>query len=693
MTESPFLDKKLLNVDKYLGKRGLIRSDFDKAQGLTLVPSTNHEWYRHFKFSMKDVYRRNAVFLMYLKPDGEPWLDNDVPYGVLRFVDEPVGEPPDTKVPKVLSQYGRRSELHFAPLSEGRSWNALQHGSRVVHLESLVKAECVSKHLGEACVGYNGVGGWQSTKQGAEQIHTVSGFAFDTVANVILFDSNVTTNDLVIRSMNKLAYMLRHVIGSQVVKIATLPKPDVGEWPEQDWGPDDFLMVRGADALKAVIDNAQAFQDEQYAELVEEINAKAVYVRSLACVLTREDKVIRSYRDAALHLAAVNRVEYKKGGRTEMVMGIEQWRVSKNRKEVDQPQYAYLEDEFFERDGLLYGNLYRKSGPWPIPRMDIPEKCLLGVKLLENMMSADDLRIFRAYIKFLKFTNHKPTSYLVLWSTKRGVGKGWAMKLAYKIIGEGNSTVAQADSLSATHNAHMVGHRLVNFNEFMVKKENRMAALNSLKNFIGDDIIHCRAMGRDSYPQYNTSGILISTNDRSEVPSDGLEDRRQAYMDCGHREPWSADSSDWEAVHKLLDDEEALLGLAEWFRQGEDVDFRSWRPPLTEQRIADLMTGRHPLEQLCSELREEFIEMGIKLCVMAQIKERAEAVGYDMGWYNPRTMAVHLRAAKWVAPKEYARVGSAKIQGWMPKEGEVVSVPNQEIQRAGMVLIGKEKFD
>jgi hypothetical protein len=28
----------------------------------------------------------------------------------------------------------------------------------------------------------------------------------------------------------------------------------------------------------------------------------------------------------------------------------------------------------------------------------------------------------------------------------------------------------------------MVGHRLINFNEFMVKKENRMPALNALKN-------------------------------------------------------------------------------------------------------------------------------------------------------------------------------------------------------------------
>jgi hypothetical protein len=133
--------------------------------------------------------------------------------------------------------------------------------------------------------------------------------------------------------------------------------------------------------------------------------------------------------------------------------------------------------------------------------------------------------------------------------------------------------------------------------------------------------------------------------------------------------------------------------MAEWFRLGEDIDFRSWRPELTEQRIADLMTGRSPVEQLCSELRDEFIEMGISLCTIPQIKERAEALGYDMGWYNPRTMALHMRAVGWVAPKQYARVTASKIQGWMPTGNEVIAVPAHEIQRTGMILVGGNKFD
>lgn len=205
------LDTNLILRDKYLEGRGLEATDFGLNYNYPVIPGTNWDWFKTHKFGTGALYRRSALFLIYLNVRGEPYLTDEVPYGVVRFLGTAVGVPEGEEPPKVLSQWGRRSELHFEPIRDGRSWEALEHGTKVIYCESLIKAKAVHKATGIPCVGYNGVNGYSSARQGIELIHQYSEFAFDKMDNVILYDSDVWTNPRVQKSREYLSHKLRQI--------------------------------------------------------------------------------------------------------------------------------------------------------------------------------------------------------------------------------------------------------------------------------------------------------------------------------------------------------------------------------------------------------------------------------------------------------------------------------------------------
>lgn len=663
------LDEGIALRDKYLIEHGLTFQDFGLNYAFPAVPPTGWEWYKQFKFGVSQIYRRFGLFLIYLNPQGEPYLHDDVPYGVVRFLGTPTGVPEGESAPKILSQWGRRSELHFEPLRDGRAWESLVEGTRVLHCESLVKAKAVHKATGIPCVGYNGVNGYSSNKQGVELIHKYSGFDFSKMHNIILYDSDVLTNPRVTLARENLSHKLRHIMLCSQVSWATLPQREHQDGPPSNWGPDDFLLEFGAAALLKLIDGAVAYQDEEFSDLVEEVNEKFRWVRNQNTVYDRRRRALTKWQDAVLSLRNVNRV-VASGKTKRTVFGTDVWIQSKNREEVDSVGYRYLEDEFFSRDDERVANEYIRDGAEPGPEGfhngDIIQE------MLQRLFAPADLELLRSYLKFLKFSGDKPTSYCILWSTTRGVGKGWFTDFARALLGRRHVAPATADSLAEKFNLHTINTRLVIAHEFQASSSaNKKLALNYLKTFVGDESIMVRAMNRNPYKADVRAGLIITVNDKSEMPSDGLGDRRQWYIEAGAglramgEELWPPEHVAWTNVWDALKDTDAMARAANWIAAGQDLDFKSWRPPMTDERAEDLILGQSGPVQIAHEVLKNCRELGIRVmdgkAIRALMVEKLE--GQDL-YLVGSGFAKCLKEAGWWTDAKYARVTQSKSAAW-----------------------------
>lgn len=670
------LDSGLALRDKYLEAHGLDGRDFGLNYQYPPIPGTNWEWYKEHKFGTKGIYYRTGLFLIYLNPQGEPWLLDEVPYGVVRFLGEPRGVPEGEKAPKVLSQWGRRSEIHFEPMRDGTSWESLPHGSKVIHCESLVKAKAVHKATGYPCIGYNGVSGFSSAKQGLELIHQYTGFAFDKMENVILFDSDVHTNPLVQKARQSLSHKLRHIAHCDKVSWVDLPQKISadGSAPASNWGPDDYIMEFGADGIRRLIEAAVPYQDEEFSELVEAMNERLRWVGGQNMVYDRKRRALVKWADATLAFRNVNRVvPWGKVKRT--VFGTDVWLASEHRQAVDNVGYRYMADEFFERGGETIANEYVPDGVSPGPVGEGLRAGSVVMDMLTRLFKSDDLELMRSYLKFLKFSVEKPTSYCVLWSNVRGVGKGWFTDLARVLLGRRHVSTTTADMLAEKYNLHTVNCRLLIAHEFQASTSaNKKAALNYLKTFVGDEVIAVRAMHRNPYSAEARAGLIITVNDKSEMPSDGLGDRRQWYIEggAGLRERgvdlWGPEDDNWNRVFRALGDEGEMAAVCRWLADGADIDFQSWKPPMTEDREEDLMLGQSVVVQIAHEVLVDARALGVRVMDAKAIRQlMLERMDGQEIYLVGKAFGAALKNAGWWTDKAYGRAIGGATAAWFPQ--------------------------
>ncbi len=692
------LDTGIALRDTYLDEHGLTPKDFGLNYIHPPIPSTNWDWYKTFKFGTGQIYRRHGYFLIYLNPQGEAYELDGIPYGVVRFLGTPVNVPEGEKAPKVLSQWGRRSELHFEPLRDGRSWESLSDGTKVIHCESLIKAKAVHKATGLPCVGYNGVSGYSSAKQGVELIHAFSGFAFDKMDNVILFDSDVATNPKVRAAREGLSHKLRHILNCSMVSWADLPQREGENGELTNWGPDDYLLTMGAEALCEVIARAVAYQDEEFSSLVEEMNDRLRWVSNQNMVYDRRRRALTKWQEAVLAYRNINRTVVA-GKQKRVVYGTDVWLQSKHREEVDNVGYRYLADEFFERSGERLANEYVVDGA--VPGAESLDRSGIVYDMLTRLFRSSDLEQMRSYLKFLKYSADKPTSYCILWSNHRGVGKGWFTDLARGLLGRRHVAPATADSLAEKFNLHTINTRLVIAHEFHASSgANKKLALQYLKTYVGDETIMVRAMNRNPYAAEVRAGLIITVNDKSEMPSDGLGDRRQWYIEGGAGlkergvEVWGAEASEWDQVWAAIGNPEEMARFARWVADGADIDFRSWRPAMTEERAADLMEGMNTPVQLANDVLMDLRELGVEVVEAKTIRmlmsEKMEGQElYLMG----RAFSRCLREAGWWTDKKYERATDSKGAAWFTRvprgEGWLTNGLQTKIKKDALLIVRK----
>ena len=373
--------------------------------------------------------------------------------------------------------------------------------------------------------------------------------------------------------------------------------------------------------------------------------------------------------DAVLAYRNINR-SVVNGKSKRVVFGTDVWLQSAHRLEVDDVGYMYLGDETFDRRNKTIANEYNPGG------VEIGTETLgdndLVMQMLKRLFKQDDLEQMRSYLRFLKFTPDKPTSYCVLWSNIRGVGKGWFVDLARALIGYHDVSTSTADLLAEKYNLNTVNCRLLIVHEFQASSgANKKAALNYLKNYMGDETITVRAMHRNPYDAEVRSGLLITTNDKYNMPSDGLGDRRQWYIEGGaglrerDLELWAPESNEWNQVWAALKDPEVMSKVARWVWEGKDVDFKSWRPPVTEDRVEDLMEGQTVSVQIAHEVLRDMRDLGVRVLDPKAIRQlmNEKMEGQEL-YLIGKAFGKCLKEAGWWTDKKYERATASKSAAW-----------------------------
>lgn len=635
---------------------------------------------------------RPYFFLQYLGPNGLPYYEKEDTekinsWDIAKFIGPPKGWIGDKPPPKMIAPDGRGNQLHFEPFDG--SWLQLRPGMPVIHVESLIKARAITKHVGVCSVGLNGVWSHKASTREFKFVYEQYAVDLSECENIILFDSNTTKKE-VEQARTALAFGLKHTLKCKTVKIATLPKQENGE----DWGPDDFIVARGPEALAQLLMEAEEFTLEEHEDLLQEMG-RAIFCTKGGTVIDREDKVVRPVDKARNFYANIKKTVLERNKPKE-IPGFNVWLGSKHRFEVVNPDYEYLGGEFVTREQGLFYNTYTQSGPWPVggsPRAS----CEPILEHLRSIMKPSDLELLRSYLKYLKYTGAKPTSFPVIYSDKRGVGKGWFSKLAYRFVGAANSTNADAKAFVSNFNAQLANKRLVVINEFKVTSaQAKDAAMNSLKRFFGDEFIVVEPKGVDSYQVDNRAGMIITANQLEDVPTDGMEDRRMWYVECHES---TNGEVDWNYLHPLLDDPAVMNDFAFWVMDGEDVNFASWRPPMDEGRRKAIQRSSNSLEDSAITVLEDLKTEGV-ICV------RWEVLSEMLKFHVPKIEDYTLkniqntlkRAGFSISEKKYGNTPATRRNVWLVEPDAFVADDTtwvkKELDRAATLIGvgGESKF-
>jgi hypothetical protein len=262
---------------------------------------------------------------------------------------------------------------------------------------------------------------------------------------------------------------------------------------------------------------------------------------------------------------------------------------------------------------------------------------------------------FRTYFRFLKYKEDKPCTLLVLYGG-RGLGKGWATKIADRLIGAENSTPARGKDLSSNFNAILQAKRLIILNEY-TPDGSRQLALNAIKGLAGDEYITIEPKGMDPYKVENNAGAIFTTNFLDDVPTDGLEDRRLVYLEAGAQVHVS--EAEWGPLHKMLDDPEVMADLAQWFWEGEDINYSTWKPdPLDHDRQEAILDSSRGAEGTARVLLNRLRNDGYVCAWLDTLYELFAEEGYEKDKIPHLAMASILKKGDWKVSRD--RYGSPK---------------------------------
>lgn len=445
--------------------------------------------------------------------------------------------------------------------------------------EGEAKAAAACAH-GLACVGLGGVTMWH--KGGvSDLLPELATIDFDGRKVAIIFDSDDTATAAANVRTQEHALAAALVGKGAVIKIVRLPAGENGE----KTGLDDFILARGAKALRDLIDSTDPDPD---AKELHDVLASFLYVRSGSYVIEPATGQRYTVPQFAGELTA-NRLIL--AGKRQMTAG---------RAFMQQPDRPEVTREVYEpgAERIVRGCFNRWEGWGVEPR---PGDVTPFMELVELLVPSDLHRWFLDWLAWpLRHPGAKLSTAVVLVAAQ-GVGKSTLGDVMRTMYGSQNAVSIDQRVLDSSFNSPLTCRQFIVGEETTTTGRDARQRADVLKNLITAPTVFSNEKFKPQVELENRANFLFLTN---HVDAFHLEesDRRFAIIECASS---PRETEFYTGVRRWL----ANAGASHLFHHLQKRELSAFNPyahaPRSAAKAAMIDASRTALGQWVNQLKEE----------------------------------------------------------------------------------------
>lgn len=449
-------------------------------------------------------------------------------------------------------------------------------------------------------IGIAGVWSWKSNNKKLPVIPDLKEIVWDGREVYLTFDSDLKSNILVREALNQLAKWLTQ--RGAIVYIAFLPELD--EFPNT--GLDDFLNVKGAEALEDIIENE--LQPYNYCEELLKLNNEVGYILDSGLIVEHESGILMTptrfisaqYRNRFYYVDSAKGMIPKKAAPA--------WLEFAQRNEYAKLTYRPGEER------ITHDMCYNRWNGWGTEAIKgnvKPWKALLA-RIFEG--NTDAQAWFEKWLAYpLQHPGAKMSTAVVMASREQGTGKSVLGYVIGKIHGENFSMIGN-EELDGTFNPWLENKTFVMGEE--ITGSDKRSYQNKLKKLITQETSTINIKGLNQFSLPDCANYYFTSNHCNAFYIDNI-DRRffvwqfDDFSDMYERAQWFRDNF----IEWYLDDGPA--NLFHYLLHLDLGNFTAAEPaPMTEAKMNMVMDSKGDLGEWVLELRhrpEELLKLDGKL--------------------------------------------------------------------------------
>jgi hypothetical protein len=478
------------------------------------------------------------------------------------------------------------NEVYLPPTGKVPWSEIAKADAPIIITEGELKAACSTK-MGLPTMGLGGVTIYGNRKNGDALLPVFKQFKWNTRNVFICFDSDATTNPMVLLAEGKLARELTEL--GAVVYICRLPNLEGNE----KTGLDDYLVSEGIETFKEeVLEAAMEFAGSK---ALHALNEEVIYINGPDIVFNpekshrmRTDKFCSShYANRRYFVPAAN------GSMVERSAPVE-WMKWESRAELR--EFTYKPGEAPIVDGCL--NLWQ---PWP----HTPKKgdVSLWHRLLDHIFTnteADSRKWFEQWVAYpMQHPGTKLKQATVMWGGQ-GTGKSFLAETIGRIYGEHNSVKFDNTKLSSSFNDWAEHRQFGIGEEIVVQASEKRAISEQLKTLVTDVTININRKYLNSYVLPNCMNLMLLSNHPGALKLE--EDDRRMFVHHVKAPRMTPD------LYRPLDEwSHSPEGLSALFHHLLNIDLTGFDPQaaafITQDKLNMVQGGRSEHGQWVADLK------------------------------------------------------------------------------------------
>ena len=478
---------------------------------------------------------------------------------------------------------GATTELYLPP-NYKRKWAEQFGNDEPLYItEGELKAACACAN-GIPAVALGGVWNFCARKKGINILPIFKDINFKHRKVYIVFDSDAVTNPQVAAAENALCREL----------IALGAEPYIVRLVQIDGkkcGLDDFLIAKGAEEFKLLVEEAEPFR---LGKELHKLNEEVIYVENPSLVLRHSDGYKMSVPTFKNEVFADRTFIECSGDKPKKVKTAEEWVKWEGRAKVN--KFVYEPGQELLVEGKL--NMW-KGLPFEPKKGDVtPWTKLMDYVFQEDKASRKWFEQWLAYP--LQHLGVKLFTAVVMWSVQTGTGKTLIGHTMQRLYGEENSIMIRKRDLMTGNNSFAENKQFVLGEE--ITGEERRGMVDELKSLITNEELRINIKYVPEYSIRSCANYYFTSNNPDAFFLDETDRRFFVHEIVGLPLPEQWYTGVYDPWYKS---DEGAAALLHYFL---NVDLDGFNPmsraPMTESKAEMIENSRSVLATWVHNLRD-----------------------------------------------------------------------------------------